>query len=46
MVVVVVVMTVAVAVAVVHETIYFQVLHQYEFLGVYDRDYTDSVLWF
>jgi uncharacterized membrane protein len=46
MAVAVVVMAVAVAVAVVHETIYFQVLHQYEFLGVHDRDYTDSVLWF
>ena len=43
---VVVVVVVAVAVAVVHETVYFQVLHQYEFLGVHNRDYTDSILWF
>jgi len=43
---VVVVVVVAVALAVVYETVYFQVLHQYEFLDVHDRDYTDSILWF
>ena len=42
----VVVVVVAVALAVVYETVYFQVLHQYEFLDVHDRDYTDSILWF
>ena len=45
-VVVVVAVAVAVAVAVVHETVYFQVPHQYEFLSVHDRDYRDSVLWY
>jgi hypothetical protein len=45
-VVVVVMMAVAVAMAVVHVTVYFQVLQQYEFLGVHARDYTDSILWF
>jgi hypothetical protein len=39
------VVVVVVALAVVRETVYFQVLHQYEFLGVHDRD-TDSILWF
>lgn len=32
-------LVVVVAVAMVHETVYFQVLHQYEFLGVHDRLY-------
>ena len=46
MVVAVVAAVAAMALAVVHETVYFQVLHQCEFLGVRDGDYRDSILWF
>jgi hypothetical protein len=40
------VVVVVVVVVAVHETVYFQALHQYEFPSVHDRDCTDSILCF